>query len=424
MMIFRNKIVLVIAVVATLVLRLVVMAVTYHPDVRASALASYLVVEKGKVINLYDLFYAPPKGDQFYSIYNSLGTQELNSPPLAYFVPSLFRLALRPLIDKKIDMVVFQEKENLLFLRPDFMFYLILIKFQNLVADVGLAVLLTLFFKETMDKWKIFFLWMLNPVTLYASFAMGQRDIWPTMLSVAAAVLLLKKRPYMSAVMLGLGGSYKIFPLLFLLPMAFYFGRSLIERLKIIGIGLGVYLAVILPYAIVSPGYRVMALFAPQTEKMLFAKINVSGDQYISFFVIGFVILVYISLILRRVSWFPIWTGILLLLYSVTHYHPQWFLWITPWLAILWVKDKSLRWIITLLLLADVGVVLSFDSSLHYGLFAPIFPMLRDLPYGIPSFISKFIPFSDAVSVIRSFLAGTSVILFWRILNFNLIHET
>ncbi|KKT76337.1 MAG: hypothetical protein UW69_C0001G0033 [Microgenomates group bacterium GW2011_GWA2_44_7] len=423
MRIFQSKYTLVIAVIFAILTRVAIMGLTYHPDVRATALASYLIVEKGKFLDLYDQFYRPPEEDDLISVFQNLGTQELNSPPLAYFIPSVFRLVLRPLIDKSIDLVVFEQNESLLFSKPEFMLYLILIKSQNLFADLGLAFLLTYFFNQTKDKWKVFLLWMLNPITLYASFAMGQRDIWPTLFTVAAGVLLTRRRYMWASIMLGLGGSYKIFPLLFLVPISLYFGKNIIEKLKILGSGLIVYLTIVLPFAIFSPGYRVMALFAPQTDKMLFAKINVSGDQFLSVFAIGFVALVGLGLFAKKVSWFTIWTGILLLLFSVTHYHPQWFLWITPWFAILWLKAKALRPLIILLMVANLGIVLSFDPSLHYALLGPALPVVREIPYTLPAFIAKFIPFSQAVSLVRSTLAGLGIIFFWRLVNLDINRE-
>lgn len=404
-MTFLKKNFFVLIVGFAIILRVFIMAATYHPDLRAAEFAGYAAIELGRGLSLYDVLPNLPPTDP---LYQSLGPSELNYPPLAWLIPSVSRFILRPLLSPQVDYVIFTHVEKL-FGTPELMWQLFWLKAPLLLADLVTAWLLTYFFTERPKKQLIFLLWLFNPLTLYATFAVGQIDIWPVLTTVLAGVLLTKERPLLAAFALGLGGGFKIFPLLLLLPMAILFGKGVWDKAKLIAIGVGTYLLIILPFVLTSPGYRTYSLLTPQTDKMLYAKILVSGDQYISLFVIGLFAVSFFARFGLKHYWMIFWAGILLILFSVTNYHPQWFLWLTPWLAFFWVKASSGRWLILALIFADILITLSFDSSLHYGLLAPLFPELRDIPYTLPKLMEKFMPFSQAVSLIRSLLAGSAI---------------
>lgn len=392
-------------VALAMLLRLAIMVTTYHPDLRAAEFAGYAILEMGKGIGFYDVL---PRLSPTNPLYQSLGPSELNYPPLAWFTPTLFRLVLRPFLNPQVDYAILTHVDRL-FGTPQLMWQLFFLKIPLLTADLITAWLLTFLFSQREKKKLIFLIWLFNPLTLYATFAMGQIDIWPVLTTVLAGVLLTREKPTLAAFVLGLGGGYKIFPLLMLLPTALLFGKNFKEKAKLLAIGFGTYLLIILPFVLTSPGYRAYSLLTPQTDKMLFAKVMVSGDQYLSLFVIAYIAILFLCTRAQRQNWMLFSTGIFLVLFSVTHYHPQWFLWLTPWLAFYWVKESGTRWLMLALLMADIGITLSFDSSLHYGLFAPILTWIANVPYALPAIISRFMPFPEFVSLIRSFLAGSAL---------------
>jgi hypothetical protein len=129
---------------------------------------------------------------------------------------------------------------------------------------------------------------------------------------------------------------------------------------------------------------------------------------------------------------------VLLLFFSVTHFHPQWFVWVSPWLILMLFSpfyqgrespqamqttqrvngghllNSGLVMPITVLLLCYLILVTSFESTLNWGIFvwnqgAP------DLMTFLPQFmqLEKF----KYLSLIRSFFAGTSVYLIFLIFN-------
>ena len=74
-------------------------------------------------------------------------------------------------------------------------------------------------------------LWFLNPYLIWISSGWGMFDSIPTLLSLTSLHLLLKKKIALSSVSLATAVAYKLYPLLFLVPTAFYLRRTLNKRL-------------------------------------------------------------------------------------------------------------------------------------------------------------------------------------------------
>jgi hypothetical protein len=206
---------------------------------------------------------------------------------------------------------------------------------------------------------------------------MGQFDILIGYL-VAMAAIVAQRSSYLSAVLLGVSSGFKPFPL-FLLPIL---GKSLKEKIISVSIGLATYGLIISPY-LKSVAFKHYALLASQTDKLDYAKILVSGSQYLSLFWLGLILLYwwnwYKPLQLPIWGWF---TAILLLFYSVTNWHPQWLTWISILLVLSLVKNIKTRLPILILSCSSTLIILSFYT---------------------------FIP-DQAISMARAIFAATSIV--------------
>ncbi|KKR71597.1 MAG: hypothetical protein UU16_C0058G0004 [Candidatus Woesebacteria bacterium GW2011_GWA2_40_7] len=115
-------------------------------------------------------------------------------------------------------------------------FLLLVLKLPYLPFDLGVAALLYKFFKDPKNKFLAFTIWMFNPINLYATYMMGQFDVIPTFLAILTLYFAVKREKYfIAALFLGLGASFKIFPFLFLVPLALMKSKWL-DRIKILGI--------------------------------------------------------------------------------------------------------------------------------------------------------------------------------------------
>jgi len=337
-------------------------------------------------------------------------------PPLAYLTPALFMFLLGPFYNFSAN--------NAFLLDMDKMFQTIeifrlgfLLKFPYLLFDFLLAFLLLKIFKDKGPR--AFKFWMLNPLTLYATFGMGQFDIIPTLLVVASIFFALKNKKWLTVMMLGIGGAYKVFPLLFLPIFVLLLDKNFWRRLSLLIVGFLPYLLVIAPYLFFSPMYRQAAFLASQTEKMLFMKLPLSGAEYLSVFVVGyFLLLIFAARVkFQKDNFWRFGLFLMLLFFSVTHYHPQWFLWLTPFLIWVWLTyEAKYRSLLILLFAGWLILTCFFESSLHVGLFSSVWPDLLKSG-GLTKLVSYFTDPFLIKSLIRSFFAAIALFLSFRLLS-------
>lgn len=349
-----------------ILLRLILSATTFHTDIQHFDLAGY-VLGKGNLLNFYD---SP--------------VTLFNYPPAVYFSVGALNWILTNLTDQNFhNKFLFDFQNTLGDLRLHL--HLLLLKIPYLLFDIATAYLLYKLFATKREKVLAFALWVFNPWVLYSTYMMGQFDIIPTTFVVLALYVVTKKadlnkKVFLAAVFLGIGASFKIYPLLLLLPLSLLL-NTWSKRVLAILLGISVYLLTILPF-IGSLGFRSSALVANQVFKSLYAQIPISGGESIILFLAlsGFFYLVF--LYQREAS--NLWQRffiILLLFFIFTHYHPQWFLWLTPFLIIELLNNNFKHlFLIVVMAITFLGSVFLFEQSLSIGLFAPLNPHLYNGP--------------------------------------------
>lgn len=396
----KKKIILILAL--GILIRLILAFSTFHSDIQPFYFAGS-VIAKGNVLNFYDyLRYLSPT-DSILKIYP---TYLFNYPPLVYFflgpISYFFSLPFSKIL-----------LHNFIFNLPTILgniqlnFLLLAFKLPYLAFDLGIAALLYKFFDNPKSRFLALCLWMFNPINLFATYMMGQFDVIPTFFSVWALYIIVKKNRYFwAAFLLGIGASLKIFPFLFLIPLALIRDKWT-DRIKVLSIGVLTYFATILPF-LGSHGFRSTALVAGQTTKSLYAAIPISGGESIILFPL-FILFIYLIFYFRKNDLKSIWSRffILLLLFFVfTHYHPQWFIWITPFLIIDLVKSKLSHWpLVVLSLISWLGLVTFFDPGLSTRLFAPIVPSLQNAP-GIWESLKFNLDLNGSRSILQTLFAA------------------
>lgn len=352
-------------------IRLIISPVTYHSDIQPFDLAGY-VLQKGNILNFYDYLPNLPKNDPVLSVYPS---NLFNYPPAVYFFLGFCSIITTFFMNTSFHYdFLFNFKDTIG--NPFLFIQLTLLKLPYFIFDLLGAYFFSKLFEKDREKTLAFSLWLFNPVNLYATYMIGQFDIIPTFFTVAS-LYFAKKKLFISALMLGLGGAFKIYPLFLLIPLM-SFTSSWVMRLKIAAIGVSVYIITILPF-IFSSGFRQTALLAGQTLKSFYAQIPVSGGESIILFLaaIAFLYLIFLS---KKTILGNLWTRyflILIVFFIFTHFHLQYFLWITPFLLIDIIKRG---WVslpaILLIFISFIGMIFFFDQGLSVGLFAPINPSL------------------------------------------------
>jgi hypothetical protein len=391
-------------------LRLVLSFTTYHSDVAAFDIAGK-VISQGNILNLYDYLWQLPKDHPYLKVYPST---LFIYPPAIYFYQAGFSFLTTPIVDPTIhNNFILDFPSALGHIQLNLL--LLLLKLPYLPFDIALAFLLMSLFKDERQKKLVFTLWIFNPVSLYATYMMGQFDIIPTLLTVAALTYVVKKKDRIesssllpAALLLGAGAAFKIFPVLFLVPLALL-KKDWWGRIKIVGLGVLTYLITIFPF-ILSKGFRATAMLSGLTTKSFYAQIPISGGESIILFLAA-VLFVYLVFDFSKNFVEDLWKKffvLLLLFFVFTHYHPQWFVWLTPFLVIDLVKSNLKHWpLVVISLVSWLGLITFFDPGLSVWLFAPVFPNLWGLP-GIWQLIGFYPDINIARSLLQTLFVGVA----------------
>jgi Gpi18-like mannosyltransferase len=103
------------------------------------------------------------------------------------------------------------------------------IKVPLLISDVLVAFILYKVIEELTKKRiaaeRTAFLWFLNPFLIWISSGWGQYDTLPTLFATASFLLLIRRKTKSSAICLAVSVLYKLYALLFLVPIFIFFLR-------------------------------------------------------------------------------------------------------------------------------------------------------------------------------------------------------
>jgi uncharacterized membrane protein len=394
--------------VIAIVIRLILMMFTYHQDLSGQVLSTHFFAFNG-ITNIYEYLASLPAS---HPLVRNFGVADIFIyPPLSYFTLGSYLKLISFIVPQQFYL---DHMNGVVMHNLNPVFNLFWLKLPYLVVDLLLAFVLTKFFKDQKDKKKVFLFWMFNPVTLLVTFSMGVFDIIPVLCTLLAALYAKRDRPMLAAFMLGLGASFKSYPL-FLLPLLIVSLPGIVSKIKASLVGIAPFFLTILPF-LASPAFKYM-VFGAKSQKMFYMIWPVSGAEGLFPYLMLFVLLLLITS--RFIPTKKIWKSFLiyfLILFSVTHYHPQWFLWLAPFLVIEIVYSKLKNiYLILGLLLCYLAIVVTFDRSLSSNLLAVTFPDIEKFA-GIDKLLALKIDLNMLRSSVRSIFAGIALFLSYDLL--------
>lgn len=392
-----------------LFVRFLLMPFLYHPDIKSQHFHFYFLSQK--VFNIYQYLAN--------SIQNLPYTDTFNYPPLVYFVFGTIQFLLRPFLGGGFINWLFDWGPERIF-NPRIFRYLFVLKIPYLILDIITAFLLTQFFKEKKQKQKVFLFWLFNPILLYAIYGLGNFDILPSLLVLLAVLLVLKNKKGLGGLTLGIAVAFKTYPLLFLPFLAILGGKKTKDRIKIFVLGLIPYSLTCLPF-LNSIAFRQSVLFSGLSQRLFIAAVPLGFGENLIIFIAALTFLFFLAFhrfSAQKEKIISFFLAILLLAFSLSHFHPQWIIWILPFLTIVLVRKPSLLFPQTIFYLAFLGVVFLFnDRAQLLGLLSPINPDFVGVPNIFEVLRNKNIidPFLIQ-SLIHSVLAGTAFWIGWQVL--------
>lgn len=351
-------------IVISIVIRLVLSLTTYHSDLGAFALAGKYIAGQGKWLTFYDTIASK---DETGKMVVHRTDMVFNYQPLAYLIPSVFYLPFSSIVKETGELLI---NRNWLVLNGEEVnFLLLLYKLPMITADLAILFFISRLFIKESNKKNAMLLWAFNPLAIYVSSVMGQVDIIIALFVFVCLWAIKEKRYYLAVVAIATSALIKPVGLILLPIIALGYlaqSRNIVKTGKLLVLGVAVYMVGILPY-ISSASYRYYALFAEQINKSTYAAISIAAGTDIPYF---FILLSLVILLVWKKS-ITINTAIglgLLASLVFTHFHPQWLVWLMPWLVVRTVNNNDYLVYIAMIF-CWFGVLISFDETLHLQTF-------------------------------------------------------
>ncbi len=364
----------------------------FHPDLKIIYHHSQFLTSG--VINIYSFLNTHPE-------HATLG--QFVYPPLTYLVFGTIFPIVRLLAGT--DFVSWLAQGNTAVTTIYIFRYQFLLKLPLILLHVATGWLISKLFSDSKDKRIALAIWFFNPISIYVVGIIGQFDIIPVFFSVLSLVLF-PKRPYLAAICLGLGGSLKTYPLLLLPFLGIAAFSSWPKRLSVMATGLLPYILLIAPF-LKDPSFVDSVLVSGLSQRLFHMSLTTGFDKSILIIpgVISIILFYFISQADKKPLLSGSYAAVLLIALAGSHFHPQWTLWVMPFVTIYLVKKREL-WPLVVFSVAWIAVLLLFpDNFLTWGVVSPLDPQAFNLP-AISSILSPTLPWANLA---QTFFAAISL---------------
>lgn len=390
--------------VLAIVLRLLVAAFLFHPDIKTyNFQASFL--KKG-VFNIYTYLIENKK--------NLTLKDDFVYFPLTYFTVGGYQWIVSPILGNGFDSWLADAGSNSFVSNPNIFKYLVVLKLPYLILDIIIAFLLKKFFDDIELGKKAFTLWLFNPFTIFIIYAFSNIDIYAVLLTVIAFLLLRKEKLILSSILFGFAAAFKLYPILFV-PFLILKAKSVKEKILVGGIPVLILCVTILP--LWSQDFVQSALISGLTTRIFNPGFSIGfNESMIVGLLVASFLFFYGWLIDKKINVFNYSVIILLSIFSFSHFHIAWLLWIAPFLIILSVKKPSLSIPLFLLITLALFIPMLYeDRSMTISLFRTYSTWFDLIPTPF-SLVEKFYDPYNLQSVLHSLFAGGSLVIGYKLL--------
>ena len=277
---------------------------------------------------------------------------------------------------------------------------LFIMKVPYLIFDMLSLMLIYRFIKLKLISKGNIILWLFNPILIYSAYIFGQFDAITCFFVFLGYIYLYKKKIYQASLIWGIAGAFKIYPFIFVLPMALIYAKTIKNFFVILTISLLPFVIFLIPSLISNPE---LAIYSSTIGNYNLYSRKISGWEYysslikLSIFVLSYLgLLIFTKLLKIKDKWrFTLGIGLisismLLVLFPRAHFH--YLLWVSP-LIMLWFKQAKISSTIIILLTLSFASYKILANQLQLGLFAPINPEYFS---SLPTFnevVNRFIPY-------------------------------
>lgn len=273
-------------------------------------------------------------------------------------------------------------------------------KLPFLILHIASAWLFAQFFQQKKTLWFLF--WLLNPISIFINFIEGQFDSIPTFfLLISLYYALVKKNIHVTALALGIGGAYKHYPFLLLLPFAIILTQTIKSRILFFILALLPYLLSIIPS--LNKDFLQSLAFS-ENQKMFEAGISIGGI-HVSFYIVFYVLLL-LKLLAEKHKTSNLLIPYSFLFSSIYFVTSFWFtqriLFLLPSLLLLAKTRNTIFKLLPIIsVLFFLYALLMFPGLFDHTLLRPILSSIHDMNYA-----------KLAINTVQSYVGSTMIGLF------------
>ncbi len=393
--------------IIAVLLRLLVSGLLFHPDIKTIAFQTSFL--KTGVTDIYTY------------LTNNKATLPLKEEfvyfPLTYFTLGGYQAIVSPLLGNGFDKWLADGSANSVVNNPNIFKYLIALKLPLILVDIVIAYLLLGFFVDRKKGELAFELWLFNPFTIILIYAFSNIDLYAVLLTLIAFLLIKQEKIIKASAVLGVAIAFKLYPLLFV-PFLIVKGKNTKEKILAALIPISIFVATLLPFW--STNFVNSALLSGLSTRIFSPNFVIGfGESMIVGLMLLSIMFGYAWINEKSINLFNYFVVLLLTLFSFSHFHISWLLWIAPFLVILVIERPKLA--LPVFLWSTLAISIPFlynDRSMTISLFRIYTSWFDLLP--IPfTIVQKFYDPFGIQSMIHSLLAGISVVLSYNIFKPN-----
>lgn len=284
---------------------------------------------------------------------------------------------------------------------PDAFQTLFALKLPYLAFDLaaGLVILALVAYARPVLIRRAWIFWMLSPIGLYATYVFGRYEAFAVLFVVVALLAAERERPWLAALLLGLGVTMRTYPLMAVPVLALVTQRGLLRQAASGGLAL-------LPLGLTMGANRLLGggdgvggftslSETPPGDMFLAFTLPVSGPGEVYLVVVA-LLAVYGYLLGRSSGWWgpgppaagDLWLWLLVAhaaVFAFSNFSAHYFMWFTPFVALGLARREHWRHLLPVHLL-QVVVVLGLHDLVNaprvgLGAFQPLAPSLvQQLP--------------------------------------------
>ncbi len=297
---------------------------------------------------------------------------------------------------------------------------LFLMKLPYLIADLATGYVLTRLVAPERRR-RVLALWLLNPLVIFGSAIFARHDSMSVFLVVLSVLVATRGRRYLGLGLLGLGAVARLFPA-FLVPFFILAYRRSRRELLLLGGGIAMLWLIIdgTTWAVTgsSPSLTILTRYPHIDYLVELALPLLQGDRIFIF------PLAYALLFLWYSERHPSGSGdyvaagaaVMLILFALTFFHPQYTVWLVPFLALTIDRRGELigYHIVQIILLGLYA--LNWGTGITWDMLRPLgAPVLGTLPDPM-TIIGAQVPAELFFGLVRSLFTAVTLWMAYRIL--------